>query len=318
METNGKTKRVRLLNIDTPEIGHDGKPSECLAEDAKSYLQGLLPVGTEVRLEHDVEKQDKYGRELAGVFVSGELINAKVAGAGLAKAIIVGKNRKFFPEVKAEEDKAAGRSEGIFGVGPECFILGNQYAQTSDTYDSQVAETQEILEQSLGDSDPEYIVRHRHDLEKTRAALIAFSTSENASRFYKEHFSGSFNQEVSSKVSDLNEGITDLDKKRVEVERYQEEKRQRTAQEAESLRREAEEAAQAAERARIREAEAARAQQALSASSDNGAAAAPQAPAPIDTYTGCRAYGGNYALTSVDKKGRPYAKIDCSIKQQIG
>lgn len=46
--------------------------------------------------------------------------------------------------------------------------------------------------------------------------------------------------------------------------------------------------------------------------------AAPQ-PAPVvDTYTGCRAYNGNYALTSVDKKGRPYAKIDCTTKQQIG
>ena len=45
---------------------------------------------------------------------------------------------------------------------------------------------------------------------------------------------------------------------------------------------------------------------------------APQ-PAPVvDNYTGCRAYGGNYAMTSVDKKGRSYAKIDCTTKQQIG
>lgn len=42
-------------------------------------------------------------------------------------------------------------------------------------------------------------------------------------------------------------------------------------------------------------------------------------PAPVvDHYTGCRAYGGNYAMTSVDKKGRSYAKIDCTTKQQIG
>ncbi|MDD7581484.1 MULTISPECIES: hypothetical protein [unclassified Corynebacterium] len=47
------------------------------------------------------------------------------------------------------------------------------------------------------------------------------------------------------------------------------------------------------------------------------AAPAPAAPAP-DTYNGCRAYGGNYALTSVDNQGRPYAKIDCSTKVQIG
>ena len=37
-----------------------------------------------------------------------------------------------------------------------------------------------------------------------------------------------------------------------------------------------------------------------------------------DSYTGCRAYNGNYAMTSVDKKGRPYAKIDCTTRVQIG
>ncbi|EEI17004.1 hypothetical protein HMPREF0298_1133, partial [Corynebacterium lipophiloflavum DSM 44291] len=37
-----------------------------------------------------------------------------------------------------------------------------------------------------------------------------------------------------------------------------------------------------------------------------------------DTYTGCRAYGGNYAFTSVDDEGRRYAKIDCATKAQIG
>ncbi|WP_126268734.1 hypothetical protein [Corynebacterium alimapuense] len=33
---------------------------------------------------------------------------------------------------------------------------------------------------------------------------------------------------------------------------------------------------------------------------------------------GCRAYGGNYAFTSVDAQGRSYAKIDCTTKAQIG
>ena len=47
------------------------------------------------------------------------------------------------------------------------------------------------------------------------------------------------------------------------------------------------------------------------------APSAPSAPA-VDNYTGCRAYGGNYALSNVDKNGRRYAKIDCSTKVQIG
>ena len=35
VDIDGENTRVRLLNIDTPEIGHNGEPSECLAEEAK-------------------------------------------------------------------------------------------------------------------------------------------------------------------------------------------------------------------------------------------------------------------------------------------
>lgn len=167
-------KRVRLLNIDTPELSRDGRPADCLAEAARDFLADLLPAGTAVRLEYDVEHQDKYGRDLAGVFLDGELVNARIAEEGLAAAMVVGENRKFYPPVQAAVDAAQRARRGIFDVGSECFAA------------------------------------------------------------------------------------------------------------------------------------------------DGGPAApAPAAPAP-DTYTGCRAYGGNYALTSVDNQGRPYAKIDCSTKAQIG
>lgn len=104
---DGDARRVRLLNIDTPEIGRDGEPSECLAEDARVFLERLIPVGTEVTLEYDVERMDKYGRELAGVFKEETLVNAEVARAGLAKAIKVGPNEKFYPTVLDAEQSAA-------------------------------------------------------------------------------------------------------------------------------------------------------------------------------------------------------------------
>ena len=62
VSVKGETKRVRLLNIDTPELGRDGVSDECLAREAKARLEELLPAGTKVSLEYDVERQDRYGR----------------------------------------------------------------------------------------------------------------------------------------------------------------------------------------------------------------------------------------------------------------
>src|SRR5690242_16607356 len=57
---HGRDERVRLIGIDTPEIAHeafDGRAAnaaECYGEDAKRYTEGLLAVGSGVRLERDV------------------------------------------------------------------------------------------------------------------------------------------------------------------------------------------------------------------------------------------------------------------------
>ena len=45
---DGKEKRIRLLNVDTPEYGRDGAADDCLAEEATAYLQSLLPSGREI------------------------------------------------------------------------------------------------------------------------------------------------------------------------------------------------------------------------------------------------------------------------------
>ncbi|MFJ4761298.1 thermonuclease family protein [Kocuria marina] len=39
----GKSTRVRLLNINTPEVARDGQPGECLADEATAKLEDLLP-----------------------------------------------------------------------------------------------------------------------------------------------------------------------------------------------------------------------------------------------------------------------------------
>lgn len=126
VDIDGENTRVRLLNIDTPEIGHNGEPSECFAEEAKQYLEGRLPKGMEVRLEYDSERTDKYGRTLAGVFIDDDFINADVAAEGLATAVVIGGNDKFYDEARNAERGPKDAGERIFGVSDECKVSSDK------------------------------------------------------------------------------------------------------------------------------------------------------------------------------------------------
>ena len=126
VDIDGENTRVRLLNIDTPEIGHNGEPRECLAEEATQYLEGRLQRGTEVRLAYGPERTDKYGRTLAGVFIDDDFINADIAAEGLATAVVFGGNDKFYDEVHNAERGPKEAGEGIFGVSDECKVSSDK------------------------------------------------------------------------------------------------------------------------------------------------------------------------------------------------
>jgi micrococcal nuclease len=62
------TESVRLIGIDTPESVKPGTPVQCFAIEASNRTKALLPKGTPVRLEGDVEQRDQYHRLLGYVY----------------------------------------------------------------------------------------------------------------------------------------------------------------------------------------------------------------------------------------------------------
>ena len=64
VEIDGRTERVRLIGVNTPETKHPTKPIECFGPEASAYMTQLLPKGTDVRIERDTEARDRYGRML--------------------------------------------------------------------------------------------------------------------------------------------------------------------------------------------------------------------------------------------------------------
>jgi micrococcal nuclease len=112
-------ERVRLIGIDTPESVARDRPVECYGPEAKARLAELLPVGTPVRLERDVEARDRYGRLLAYVYRTDDdlFVNLSLVEDGYAEA------RRFEPNVTLQDEldraESAARAAGR-GLWPAC------------------------------------------------------------------------------------------------------------------------------------------------------------------------------------------------------
>lgn len=122
MRIAGNETRVRLLNIDTPESVDPNKAIECLGPEATEYLKTLLAPGDEVELEYDIERTDRYGRTLAGVYKDDSLVNADIAAAGFGIAVKYEPNVRFYDEVLAAEQSASTNARGLFSPQIECTL----------------------------------------------------------------------------------------------------------------------------------------------------------------------------------------------------
>lgn len=131
VEVAGEDLTIRLLNIDTPETKHPDHPVQCQGPEATTFLTERLPAGTEIELEYDQEREDRYGRTLAGVFESDSLVNAEIAAAGLGVPVLFEPNDKFFREVTDASEDARAHARGLFSPEIECTIPAKVSSLTS-------------------------------------------------------------------------------------------------------------------------------------------------------------------------------------------
>ncbi len=114
----GRVERVRLVGIDTPESVAPDRPVECHGPEASAALGALLPPGTPVRLERDVEARDRFGRLLAYVFrqPDGLLVNEALAAAGAADVLAIPPNTAYDDRVAAAVAGARADGAGLWGA----------------------------------------------------------------------------------------------------------------------------------------------------------------------------------------------------------
>lgn len=107
-------RKVRLLGVDTPEVGDH---AECYGDEARSALRRMLPEGTTVRTVADVRPLDQYDRSLLFLFTEdGRLVNLDLIREGYAEAVVLQPNYLWADEVEAAEDEAQSARVGMWGA----------------------------------------------------------------------------------------------------------------------------------------------------------------------------------------------------------
>lgn len=117
VRVGGRTERVRLIGVDTPELHDRRRTVRALAQEAARFTRSHL-VGRRVGLELDVQTHDRFGRLLAYVWVSGRLYNLVLLEEGYARVLTVPPNVRYAERFRACERMARERALGLWAHGP--------------------------------------------------------------------------------------------------------------------------------------------------------------------------------------------------------
>ena len=105
--------RVRLLLIDAPELS-EGK----LGREARDEIVEMMPVGTQVIAETDVQVTDQYRRVLAYIFLpSGAMVNELMAETGYVTTLVYPPNVKYVERIRAAVASARRAKRGLWAEG---------------------------------------------------------------------------------------------------------------------------------------------------------------------------------------------------------
>lgn len=110
-------RRLRLIGLDTPELGRDGRPPQAYAEAARDSLRALLRDDRRLRLVYDAQRRDRYGRLLARAYLmDGRDVAAVLLRQGLATTLVVPPNLAGVDCHAAAEQVARLARRGIWSL----------------------------------------------------------------------------------------------------------------------------------------------------------------------------------------------------------
>lgn len=112
----GRSTKVRVLEIDTPEVF--GTPG-CYGTQASARTAQLVPLGAHVRVEADRDARDRYGRLLLYVWTaSGASLEEVLLREGYARTLLVRPNDRHIDAFRAVEAAARKAKRGLWSACP--------------------------------------------------------------------------------------------------------------------------------------------------------------------------------------------------------
>lgn len=110
---------VRFIGVDTPEVGHDGAPSDCYGDEASTWMQQLR--GHRVWLTFDAECKDRFDRNLAYVHLGehrSKLLQRHLLRRGFARRFPFSGNDGLAELLDNDEQLARAASAGLWTACP--------------------------------------------------------------------------------------------------------------------------------------------------------------------------------------------------------
>lgn len=110
-----KVESVRLLAIDTPEIGSN---PDYYGLEASEYTCNLVSKAKVIKIELDgnASKYDKYGRLLGWIFIDDVLLQESLVKNGYAKVAYLYDDYKYTDDIKKLETDAKEKQLGIWNL----------------------------------------------------------------------------------------------------------------------------------------------------------------------------------------------------------
>jgi len=106
---------VRLIGLNTPELGRDGAADQPLADTARRMAADWLG-GNSILLHSGVESKDRYGRHLAAVFRSADKgsLSEYLLSQGLGWQVTVPPNTRYSECLQSAEAVARAARRGVW------------------------------------------------------------------------------------------------------------------------------------------------------------------------------------------------------------
>jgi len=107
-------ERVRYIGINSPEIDHDKQKAQPFGYAARTFNKQMV-LNRKIRLEFDLERQDRYGRLLAYVFLpDGIFLNERLLQNGYAFFLYRKPNLKYNQRLLKAQQGAMKARKGLW------------------------------------------------------------------------------------------------------------------------------------------------------------------------------------------------------------